>query len=205
MSAATANGMGQGWGSGRAGESQKDRRDARSVLARAGRTASRVARVFALLVGLLWVLAALAVAAFSFGPRAIGYQALIVRSGSMEPAIRTGSVVLVQPVPASSLKVGDVITYERAGETVIVVTHRIVGILQGGPTPTFQTQGDASGAPDPYTVTYPGTGWKVIWTLPFAGYFFNSLAHPLARALLVGVPAAILSISFLADIWRGKR
>ena len=49
-------------------------------------------------LGVGWAVTAFAVIAFSLLPRVAGYQMLIVRSGSMEPAIRTGSTVLVQPV-----------------------------------------------------------------------------------------------------------
>ena len=43
------------------------------------------------------------------GPRFLPYQALIVRSGSMSPAIPTGSVVVYSKAQASQLHVGQII------------------------------------------------------------------------------------------------
>ena len=179
---------------------------ARAVL----RTAGTVLLTF-------WILCAVAVMGFSFAPRLINHQLLIVRSGSMEPAIRTGSVVLVRPVPPQTLTVGDVITYERPDSQDMIVTHRVVEVLDptasaalpgspavpvGGAGPAFRTKGDANGVADSYAVQYRDTGWKVVASVPYAGYFYNALSHPSARALLVGVPAVLLSVSFLRDLWR---
>lgn len=166
---------------------------------------ARAARLTGTLVLGGWVLIALAVVLFSFGPRAVGHQVLIVRSGSMEPAIMTGSVVVVQPVPPSALDVGDVITFEPADGTGKVVTHRIVEIVEEGASPTFRTKGDANNALDAFPVRYVNTGWRVIGSVPYAGYLFNALSRPEARAILVGVPALLLGASFLRDIWRPGR
>jgi signal peptidase I len=156
-------------------------------------------------VGVCWAVAACAVIAFSLLPRLAGYQVLIVRSGSMEPAIHTGSTVVVQPVRPDALKVGDVITFERSEGAQTVVTHRIVEVLNPGPPPTFRTKGDANNIEDPFTVTFRDTGWKVIAAVPLMGYFYNALAHPVARLLLIGVPVVYLSAVFMRDIWRGGR
>jgi signal peptidase len=123
----------------------------------------------------------------------------------MEPAIGTGSAVLVQPVPVSSLQVGDVITYDRPEGPQTAVTHRIVEKVEGGAAPTFRTKGDANNVPDPYTVTFRNTGWKVVAALPYAGYLINWLSTPGVRAVLIGAPALFLTASFVRDIWRGKR
>ena len=156
-------------------------------------------------LGVGWAITAFAVIAFSLLPRLAGYQMLIVRSGSMEPSISTGSTVLVQPVPPAQLRVGDVITYERTDGPPVVVTHRIVEVLDAGPPPTFRTKGDANEVVDPYTVTFHSTGGKVVLAVPFAGYFYNALAMPAVRLVLIGVPVVYLSGTFLRDIWKGAR
>lgn len=162
----------------------------------------RAARATGMVVLAGWVLIALAVVLFSFGPRVFGHQVLIVRSGSMEPAIMTGSVVVVQPVSPNALKVGDVITFEPADGTGKVVTHRIVEVVEESSAPTFRTKGDANNALDAFPVRYVNTGWRVIGSVPYAGYLFNTLSRPEARAVLVGVPALLLGASFLRDVWR---
>ena len=175
------------------------------MVAAAPRVDRRALSAFRTALFAAWIAAAVVVVGFSVVPRLVGYQMLIVRSGSMEPTIHTGSAVLVQPVPPESLRIGDVITFERTDGAVAVVTHRVVGKVEGAATPTFQTKGDANNTPDPYTVNYRGTGWKVVASLPFAGYAMNWLSSPGARAVLIGAPALALTASFVRDIWRGNR
>src|SRR3989344_8480556 len=52
------------------------------------------------------------------------YQIKIVQSGSMEPDIKTGSVVIIKP--SSNYAVGDVVTFGKDTKTDIPTTHRIV-------------------------------------------------------------------------------
>ena len=48
----------------------------------------------------------------------------IVKSGSMEPAVRTGALVIIRPLEA--YKVGDVIMFGKDTKTQLPTTHRIV-------------------------------------------------------------------------------
>lgn len=57
--------------------------------------------------------------------------------------------MVVRPVDADEIRVGDVITYQLASGRSTVVTHRVVSIgtrLDG--TPVFTTQGDANDTAD---------------------------------------------------------
>jgi signal peptidase I len=89
-----------------------------------------------------------------------GLQPLVVRSGSMEPSIRTGAMVLVRSVPASSLQVGDVVAVERPDHTR--VTHRIVSVKQQGRTAALTLKGDANEDPDPSPVVVDHAGRLVM-------------------------------------------
>ena len=146
----------------------------------------------------------LVVIGLSQGPRLAGYRVFIVRSGSMAPSIPTGSAVLVRPVPPESLRVGDVITFDRSegGQVPVTVTHRIVEIVQPGAQPVFRTKGDANSVVDPTTVSYLDQAGKVDAHVPFAGYALNASGHRVARLALIGVPALLLGASFIRDLWR---
>src|SRR3989344_7818777 len=69
----------------------------------------------------------------------------VVESGSMEPAIKTGSVALIRP--ASSYKIGDIITFEgnfkNAKGQKVPTTHRIVEMRAERGNPIYITKGDA--------------------------------------------------------------
>src|SRR5579885_3669842 len=127
--------------------------------------------------------------AFTAAPTVFGYRTYVVLSGSMEPAIHTGAVVVAQPVPPTSLKVGDVIVYNRS-DADERITHRIVDIKDADAgRPTFTTKGDANGAPDPWTVQYPtNTAGKVVFSVPYVGYLDAALESPQGRLAFIIIP-----------------
>lgn len=55
---------------------------------------------------------------------AFGYKFMIVISGSMQPALPLGSLVIVTPCDYEDLQDGDIVTMDLNGYTV---THRIIG------------------------------------------------------------------------------
>jgi len=82
-------------------------------------------------------------------PRFTGSVPLTVLSGSMEPTLPVGSLVVVRPVEAADVRIGDVVTYLPNPDDPTAVTHRVTGITHrtdGGRT--FTLQGDANDAPD---------------------------------------------------------
>ena len=118
------------------------------------------------------VFAALFILCLSFiAIRVSGLGTFIVTGGSMEPSIHKGSLVLVQPVFPSEVKVGDVITFQQYDQTT---THRVIAISRNTQGLTFKTQGDANVAADPEDKTFPEQVGIVRGTLPVAGYFAAS-------------------------------
>ena len=115
---------------------------------------------------------------------------MVVQSGSMEPAIHTGSVVMVRPV--SDYKVGDIITFGQVSKTKAPTTHRILEIkTQGGQT-TYLTKGDANNAADTREISKNEIIGRVSFSVPYAGYAVAAARKPLGFALIVVVPAAII-------------
>lgn len=82
-------------------------------------------------------------------PDFMGYKPFIVLSGSMEPGIMTGDMVLVKNTDAGNLQAGDVIAY-KSGEAVI--THRIIDVTTENGEVRYVTQGDANDSADQTTV-----------------------------------------------------
>lgn len=74
-------------------------------------------------------------------PRFTSIQYRAVRTGSMEPDIPVGSMVVVVPTPADEIKIGDDVTYITRSNQV--VTHRVLEIDRE--TNTFTTYGIANG------------------------------------------------------------
>ena len=95
-----------------------------------------------------------------------GLQPLVVRSGSMEPSIGTGSMVLTKRITAPEIKVGDVVTVERPDRTR--VTHRVVQVKQQDGTAELILKGDANKDPDPFPVSVRNAK-RVVWHIPNVG------------------------------------
>jgi len=91
-------------------------------------------------------------------PSFFGYSVLHIKSGSMEPSIMTGDIILVRQTDPDDLEVGDVITFrmwvESGGVSMLTtVTHRIQSATGEGENRTFTTKGDANNVADAWTVT----------------------------------------------------
>lgn len=82
-------------------------------------------------------------------PNVFGYQVYIVSSGSMEPELMVGDVILVKEVDAEDIRVGDIITYKgEEGELRDkFITHEVIkGPSREGDRYSFVTCGIAPGA-----------------------------------------------------------
>lgn len=117
---------------------------------------------------------------------ALGYQVHMVLSGSMEPTIPTGSIIVV--VPASTYVVGDIVTYQRADDAART-THRIIEQEIAQKRVVYTMQGDANNVPDQRPVYVDEIEGKVLFSVPFVGYIVDFIRHPAGFVLLVLIPA----------------
>ena len=145
-----------------------------------------------ILAAILGVVALLLV--FSIFPVA-GYKMLIVQSGSMQPAIKQGSLIVVSS--ADDYKINKVITFYR-GE--IAVTHRIYDMrLQAG-LPIYTVKGDANSLPDADEVYPNQIMGKVILDLPYLGYAVDVAKKPVGFMLIIIIPAMAIIYDELKKI-----
>lgn len=150
-------------------------------------------------------IAAFALAVLIAGPIAFGYRHYVVTGGSMEPTIPLGSLVLTRPVPVADLKAGDVITYVPPSGSGVSgpVTHRIVSIDRDERgARVFRTRGDANASADPWTFTLDRRVQpRVAFHVPVLGQVFALLAAPAGRLGLIGLPAALIGVLSLRDLF----
>jgi len=108
-------------------------------------------------------------------------KARIVLTGSMEPAISVGDVIITVPITRKAPQIDDVITYQAKrfnGENVAVFSHRIIdGDIENG----FIVKGDANKSPDPQKPKAEDILGVVIFAIPFIG----KLLTPKALFLLI--------------------
>jgi len=118
------------------------------------------------------------------------YRPFVVLSGSMEPEILTGSVVLVKSNQFGYME-GDVITFATS-ENAPPVTHRIVDLQVDKDILKYQTQGDANEEPDKGLVDPRNVIGRVGLIIPYLGYLANIASQPIGFVALVVIPATIL-------------
>ena len=160
--------------------------DAAGTPRRAGRVGSGV--LTAVMVALLLLAAVVTVV-----PRLIGAVPLTVLSGSMEPAISAGDLVVVRPTDPADLRIGDVVTVQPVSDDPTLVTHRIVGVTHGGDgLAGFVTQGDANEHPDEPVVPEQVMG-RVVYTVPLIGHVTHGTWGPYVAAA-VGVGLVVYGV-----------
>ncbi len=129
-------------------------------------------------------------------------KVFVVQSGSMEPAIKTGSVVITQP--QANYAVGDVITYMRRADA-ISVTHRIESITSENGRTAYITKGDANNAADTAPVPANIVVGKVLFSIPFIGYAVAAARMPYGFLIIVIVPALFILYDEVVKITREVR
>ncbi len=148
------------------------------------------------LLAVLGLLAAMVVL-----PKTLGSGAYTVLTGSMQPGMPPGSLVVTRNADAGELRIGDAITYQiRSGEPA-VITHRIIARTSGSNGVTFTTQGDASPVPDAEQVRPEQIRGVVWYSIPFAGYVNGWLTGE-QRIWAVGT-AVVLLFGYTASMFTG--
>ncbi|PFG19050.1 signal peptidase I [Serinibacter salmoneus] len=147
-------------------------------------TARRVLTIVTTTLATALLILAVAVAVV---PRVMGGAALTVLSGSMEPAISVGDMVV--SVPQERYELDDVVTFQPVSGDPTLVTHRVVGVTIGPGGPSYLTRGDANGADDDPIVQEQVMG-KVIYTIPYVGYLSQAVGEH--RSTVVTVIAVAL-------------
>lgn len=92
----------------------------------------------------------------------LNFKFLIITSGSMSPAVPTGSLVVLNS--DDSYKVGDIVSFEAGN---MIITHRIV---EKKSNQEFATKGDANLTKDFSYVSEKEIMGKVILSIPYIGY-----------------------------------
>lgn len=129
---------------------------------------------------------------------AVGWRPVVVLSGSMGSAMPAGALVVVAPVAAADVAVGDVVTVVPAGGAV-PVTHRVVELATDATGPVVVTlRGDANEQPDPQPVVLTGDVLVAQWVAPGVGCV---VAAPVVRLLTGGV-AVLGGLAGLWVVWR---
>lgn len=118
-------------------------------------------------------------------PAVVGGSALTVLTQSMEPGLPPGTLIIIRPVDARDVGIGDVITYQLESGKPAVVSHRVIErrVSTAGEV-TFITKGDNNDLVDPTPVATVQIKGELWYAIPYLGYL-NNLLDPQTRSWLV--------------------
>lgn len=128
-----------------------------------------------------------------------GYRSLLVQSGSMEPTIMTGDIVVIRQ--AADYVVRDVVTFQD--DDGRIVTHRVKNKIDKGSTPSFTTKGDANSSEDPDPINLGQIHGKVVFVIPKLGYMVAFAKSLPGLIILILIPAALFVIDELLKMKNG--
>jgi signal peptidase len=125
-----------------------------------------------------------------------GHRRLVVRSGSMQPAIMTGDVIVTDVVRPGAMRAGDVVTFVDSSRNHMLITHRVVRVNHHAGTYAFVTKGDANSGMERWSIGEDGTVGRLRLRVPKLGFVIAALSSPAALAA-----GAVLLLMFAARGW----
>jgi signal peptidase I len=150
--------------------------------------------------GLALAILVLSLAFITFMAPRFGWKIDVVLSGSMEPELKVGSVVITRPLEVESIKVGDIITF-RSPVNERFTTHRVVS-LENSPSFILHTKGDANEDMDPFIVGSQSIVGKVCFNVAYLGYAIQFMKSRLGFLITLYLPGLIIVITEALNIWR---
>jgi signal peptidase len=131
-----------------------------------------------------------------------GWRAFTVMSGSMEPGITTGSIVITRYTHPSRLGKSEIITFIAPTKERPYVTHRITNVEKKQNIIIFRTKGDNNDNEDEWALAGGGVVGRMVFSIPYLGYFISFAQSKPGLVLLILLPAAYIIINEAFDIWR---
>jgi signal peptidase I len=138
-------------------------------------------------------------------PLAFDARPLTVLSGSMEPALRTGDVTVVQRIAPLDARPGDVVTFLDPEHEGRLITHRVRRMHVRGEQVGFVTRGDANNVSERWQVSAGGEISRVVYRIPELGHVLLFARTNRLLPLLFALALAALLVLEIAGIWRSPR
>lgn len=136
-------------------------------------------------------------------PKIGGYAPLIVLTGSMEPEIMSGDLIIVKQIDPQDVKEKDVIAFfDPDGNGTSIVTHRVIEVYEEEGTLYFKTQGDANDTADRLPVSEEDIVGIYLTRIGGAGNVAMFMQTTAGLIVCVVVPLVLL---IAWDIFRRKR
>lgn len=116
----------------------------------------------------------------------LGFSMYIVLTGSMEPEIKVGDIIISRKVPQNSIKVGDDITFQQGD---LVITHRVIEVTGKG----YITKGLANSNADG-EILYTSVYGKVVFRSTVIGAVYKFVESQYGFLFVIVVPLFLFVI-----------
>lgn len=149
------------------------------------------------------ILSALMIVTSPYLPTKKLFSSFIVTSGSMEPAIKSGSVALVLPIDPVLVREKDIIAFYSPEDKSKTVLHRVERIKVVAESRSFFTRGDNNREADKWEVPASLVRGLGFFSIPYLGFLASAIRTPLGFLLLIGIPGLVLIIWQIREIMSG--
>jgi signal peptidase I len=125
-----------------------------------------------------------------------GYNMYVVQSGSMEPALSVGDMIVTGPVGGwltGDVATGSIVTYNNSHKSV---THRVVAV-DGD---SLITKGDASEDPDTFAVSLGDVEGILLFSVPKFGHVVDFIGTKQGWFFVIILPASLLVFMLVREI-----
>jgi signal peptidase I len=125
-----------------------------------------------------------------------------VPSGSMEPNLRVGDLVVIQGIDPHAITEGMIIVFYvpgHYGEDNYRIVHRVIKVVQVDSQLAYETKGDNNPVSDYYRWQYIPADHvvgKVVARIPYLGLVAMKMREPLGIILIVLLVLALFAIEF---------
>jgi signal peptidase len=161
-------------------------------------TVTTLLNLFAVLV----ILAGIATFAVFAVPQLVGAErSYVVLSGSMQPTMEPGDVILVDAVEIEAVESGDIVTFRESANSV--TTHRVVEKVESDGGTALRTKGDDNEEPDIGLVRSDALVGRVMTlggtpiVFPYVGHAIETARTQLGVYALVLVPLSLFVLNEL--------
>lgn len=128
-----------------------------------------------------------------------GFKPYIVLSGSMEPNLQVGDMIISKKVKDEQINVGDIITFEDEGGAT--VTHRVVDVIIKDGKKLYQTKGDNNNTKDIGLVPIEKIKGEYTFKISKFGIIITQIITPTGLVLIM----LILTISYISASKKSDR
>ena len=124
-------------------------------------------------------------------PNFFGYKNFIVLTGSMEPTLNIGDIVIVKET--DDIKVNDIISFKVSNS---VVTHRVTDIRHDDENNlSYITKGDANNGYDNEIIELEDIEGKYVFKIPKLGSLIMFFQKPIGLVILLLIFGVVLFIN----------